>query len=184
MSYIPQIQNTLDPNNSSTTVLAANASFTGTGTNVTRYQSIYVTVFSTQASATNGLTIQFSQDNVNWVTSSSLTVTASQNLSTTINISAQYFRIVYTNGGTLQTTFRLQTCLQVTSTVMAARINALQDSGAYVPLSSDANQNLNIVTNLNLIVIVMILMIVMIVINQIQIFQKQNMKMVKNHQCT
>lgn len=144
MSYIPQIQNTLDPNNSSTTVLAANASFTGTGTNVTRYQSIYVTVFSTQASATNGLTIQFSQDNVNWVTSSSLTVTASQNLSTTINISAQYFRIVYTNGGTLQTTFRLQTCLQVTTTVMAARINALQDSGAYVPLSSDANQNLNI----------------------------------------
>jgi len=102
----------VDANNTSTTLLGSNGVFTGTGTDLLAYAGIEISVFADQASAASGFQIQFSTDNVNWQTDQSNTVNASQQYYYTKNRHARYFRIVYTNGGTAQGIFRLQTILQ------------------------------------------------------------------------
>lgn len=99
----------ISSNNSSTTVLAGAAVFTGVSEDVSGYQSITVTAFANQVSAAGGLSLQFSPDNVNWDTSHTYTVSVSAPRTVTEQVYARYFRVVYTNGATTQTAFRLQT---------------------------------------------------------------------------
>lgn len=110
----------IDSNNSSTTTLAANATFTGTGTEVLGYASLAVLVASDVASATDGVKLEFSSDNVNWDDSSTATYTVgtSPNVGQVYELASRsrYFRVVYTNGGTIQTAFRLQTILDKATT--------------------------------------------------------------------
>lgn len=56
-----------DTGNSSTTPLAEDAVFTGVSLDVSDYVQILVSVYSDKASAANGMSAQFSSDNVNWV---------------------------------------------------------------------------------------------------------------------
>lgn len=100
--------------NSSTTPLAANATFTGTLEDVTNYASITVGVLSDQVSATNGLQMQQSPDGTNWDQADVYTIPASTGKTFGVQITARYFRLVYTNGTTLQTTFRIQTIYHTT----------------------------------------------------------------------
>lgn len=95
--------------NSTSTPLAANGVFTGTSEVVTSYATISIAVFSNVASATNGLSIQFSTDNTNWDHLDVYTINANTGKIFTVGSSANYFRIVYTNNNISQTTFRLQT---------------------------------------------------------------------------
>ncbi|HYM22025.1 MAG TPA: DUF6385 domain-containing protein [Vicinamibacterales bacterium] len=96
-------------NNSSVTALAGSGVFTGVSEDVSGYQAITVTVFANQVSAAGGLSLQYSPDNVNWDTSHTYTVAASVPRTVVESVYARYFRVVYTNGATAQTAFRLQT---------------------------------------------------------------------------
>lgn len=101
----------VDSNNSSTSTLLSAATFTGTGTDVTGFRNVNVSVFADQDSATDGLKIQFSSDNSNWDFEEDFTVSASTGETHTVPVMAQYMRVTYTNGGTGQGAFRLQTIL-------------------------------------------------------------------------
>jgi hypothetical protein len=83
--------------------------FTGTGEDVSDYASITVSLIASHASATDGLALQQSHDNTNWDYVDNYTLSAATGKQYAQQVSARYFRIVYTNGGTNQTSFRLQT---------------------------------------------------------------------------
>lgn len=102
--------------NSSTATLLSGATFTGTGVDVLGYASICVSVKSDVASAASGLSLQFSSDNSNWDIAYGHTLPAGSGRTFKLGVEARYFRIVYTNGGTGQAYFRLQTILTPTAT--------------------------------------------------------------------
>ena len=109
------VQSTVVTANSTATPLGAGAVFTGTATDVTRYASANVSVFTSHASATDGLSIQQSSDGTNWDVTDTYTVpatTAGNAKTYSVQVAAQYLRVVYTNGGTLQTSFRMQTIIK------------------------------------------------------------------------
>jgi hypothetical protein len=101
--------------NSSAVALTGGAAFTGTAVDVSGYSSINVSVFADQASATNGLSMQQSSDATNWDVVDAYTVplmTAGNGKTYSVQVAARYFRVVYTNGATPNTLFRLQTMLK------------------------------------------------------------------------
>lgn len=97
--------------NSSVAPLGVSGVFTGTSVATLPYGSIIVNVFSNVASATDGLSVQQSSDGTNWDILDVYTVAAGASTKVVIPRQAAFARVVYTNGGTLQTTFRLQTLL-------------------------------------------------------------------------
>jgi len=113
--------NVIDSNNSTATPLGAGAVFTGTGTDVSAYNSVTIQLFADQDSAADGMSFQFSPDNVNWDEQNdyNLEITVSETRRFQFPVTAQYFRVVYTNGGVAQTAFRVQTILH-TSDVLTS----------------------------------------------------------------
>lgn len=113
MAYFPTTPDgVISTVNSSTSTLAISGVFTGTSEEVTAYSSITIYVYTNVASATDGLSIQQSNDGTNWDVIDVYTVpamTAGQGKTYGVQATARYFRLVYTNGGTIQGTFRLQT---------------------------------------------------------------------------
>lgn len=103
--------------NSSTTVLdpAGINVFTGTSEDILDVATIIVTVIASHASATDGLSVQFSSDGTNWDSTDDYTIPATTGKTFSFQPQARYMRVVYTNGGTLQTYFRLQTILKHTN---------------------------------------------------------------------
>ena len=99
----------IDSGNSSTTPLGVGATFTGSSIDMLNYSTIRVSVFANQASATNGLQVQFGNDGVNWDFNRYTTLAANTGSTSAFNRAARYCRVVYTNGGTAQAAFRLQT---------------------------------------------------------------------------
>lgn len=95
--------------NSTSANLAAGATFTGTAEEVFEYSTITVAVFSSHASATNGLSMQQSSDGTNWDLGDIYTIAANTGKTFSFAVGAKYFRLVYTNGGTLTTSLRIQT---------------------------------------------------------------------------
>ena len=113
MSYFPTlgvsgVTDYVDPLNSSVAPLAANATFTGTAFNALNYNQINVFVYANASSAQDGVQLQFSSDNVNWDHIHSTTFTIGDGKSVQSHIHAKYCRVVFINGPTLQTAFRLQ----------------------------------------------------------------------------
>lgn len=107
---------TLNAANSSTATLTSSATFTGTGVDCSDYASVAVNVEASHDSGSSGMQFQWSSDNSNWDVVDSFTyASASGGYSYESSIKARYFRVVYTNGGTGQTHFRLQTLLRLTS---------------------------------------------------------------------
>lgn len=109
---VESVWSRLVASNSSTAVLGAAASFTGTSTECIDFAEIAVNVIASHASATDGLQIQQSSDGTNWDVVDSYTIAAATPKVFTVQVAARYFRVVYTNGGTLQTSFRLQSFLR------------------------------------------------------------------------
>jgi hypothetical protein len=95
--------------NSSTANLANGAVFTGTSEDVSGYSSVAVNVFADQSSAANGLSLQWSSNGTNWDIVNTYTVILNVGQTVLLPPRAQFFRVVYTNGGVTQTNFRLQT---------------------------------------------------------------------------
>jgi hypothetical protein len=100
--------NVISSSNSSTTPLSANAIFTGTSEDIISYSEARVTIYSDVPSATEGLSIQQSTDNTNWIISDTYSIAAATGKTFAVPRQARYFRIVYTNGGAAQSTFILQ----------------------------------------------------------------------------
>lgn len=108
---ITGVNNVISTDNSTTGTLAADATYTGTGENITNYAAVRVNVYSDQNSATDGFQAQYSSDGTNWDVSYDFTVTGGRGEVYEFGPEAEYFRVVYTNGGTTQSEFRLQTIL-------------------------------------------------------------------------
>lgn len=103
----------ISTNNSTTTPLGGGLSFTGTGDDCEGYSAVTVTIYADVDSATDGMTFQFSTDNTNWddVYTFTMDVSASDTRRFQFPVTAQYFRVVYTNGAGAQSAFRVQTML-------------------------------------------------------------------------
>ena len=105
------LQGVVDAGNSSTTPLGAGEVFTGTAMDLLNYAVINVNVNSNVASATDGLSVQFSPDGTNWDHAHSTNYT-SGGKGYIFNVEYRYARVVFTNGASAQGTFRLQTILK------------------------------------------------------------------------
>ncbi len=101
----------VDSNNSTSSTLGIDAVFTGTGTDILGYNNVTIQLFADQDSATSGISFEFSIDNSNWDEKHTFTLTASESRKFQFPCHARYFRLVYTNGGTGQGAFRVQTIL-------------------------------------------------------------------------
>lgn len=101
--------------NSSTATLTSGSVFTGSGEDVANFSEMRISVISNVASATDGLSIQQSPDNTNWDITDVYTIAAATGKTFVVPRQARYFRVVYTNGGTNQTSFRLQSILNRTA---------------------------------------------------------------------
>jgi hypothetical protein len=122
---IGAIPGTVSTANSSAVALGGGAVFTGTSEDVSSYGAILVAVFSDQASATGGLSFQFSSDGTNWDHTRAVTIAASAGMLFSLSPNAKFFRIVYTNGATPQGSFRLQTIYHATEVTRST--SAFQD---------------------------------------------------------
>jgi hypothetical protein len=96
--------------NATTTPLGANATFTGGWEQVVDFSTLTVTVFANVASATGGMKFEWSSNGTDIDEIEAVTISAAHpGRAMSFNVRGRYFRIVYTNGGTAQTTFRLGT---------------------------------------------------------------------------
>lgn len=154
-----------DANNSTTTPLGGGATYTGTGTDLLGYAAVCVTIYADVDGATDGMAFQFSSDGTNWddVYTFTMDVSASDTRRFQFPVTAQYFRVVYTNGAGAQSAFRVQTILhtanqltsihrlvsdmspdrsaQVVKSVLFAQVNG---SGDFTPIQANASGVLKI----------------------------------------
>lgn len=107
----------VDDGNSTATPLAGDAVFTGTAFNTLDFGFIFLTVFSDVPSATDGLSVQQSSDGINWDNTDEFSIPAGIGKTYSIQPAAKWFRIIYTNGSSEQTDFRLQTIFKKTSSL-------------------------------------------------------------------
>ena len=113
--------------NSSITPLAADAVFTGVGEEVTPYCEVTVSWNSDVPAADDGVSLEFSTDNANWdmktaVDSHSDSIHASNGGVHKFPVDAKFFRVVYTNGSTIQADFRLQTLYHMEGSLRMTRM--------------------------------------------------------------
>ena len=108
MSYQPK-GGFISTDNSTTSTLAGDAVFTGTGEDVTRFSSITVTSISDVAAAASGVSLEFSSDGTNWDIKLIGHIAGKTTHTHTLRVINKFFRVVYTNGSTIQASFRLQT---------------------------------------------------------------------------
>lgn len=101
--------NTIDTDNSTTSILTAGSLFTGIGTDVHKYLSIISSVL-TDAAGT--FYIDFSPDGSNWDSTYSRTVTANSTEVIKVPVTEKYYRVRFRNTDVTDQTFiRLQTIL-------------------------------------------------------------------------
>ena len=146
--------------NSTAVTLANDEVFIGTSEDITMFASVSIQVFASHASATDGLSIEFSTDGTNWDEKHLATVAAAASSEAILPAHAKFFRIIYTNGGITQTAFRLQTIFHVqplTGNTHALDSNAAADavaplgrsvilaqaagSGEFIPVQATAGGN-------------------------------------------
>lgn len=154
--------NNIDTNNSTTATLGISGVFTGTATDVSDFASVTITLDSDVDSATDGMVFEFSTDATNWDDSYPFTYTAADGARRfQFPVTAQYFRIFYTNGAVGQSHFRVQTILHTKSVgnsihrmqdnvsqdrsatvVKAAIVAQINGTGDFTPVQSDSQGNL------------------------------------------
>ncbi|MCK5608278.1 hypothetical protein KAR91_40730 [Candidatus Pacearchaeota archaeon] len=102
----------ISTDNSTSTTLDADEIFNGEWEGITNFGIIVVTVNVSHASITDGLCIEFSSDGVNTDSVDYFTIPATTGKTFSFQAATKYFKIVYTNSGSDQTYFRLQTILK------------------------------------------------------------------------
>jgi hypothetical protein len=156
--------NLISTSNSTTATLGISAAFTGTGEDVSKYSAVTIQTDSSHDSATDGMLFQFSPDNTNWDSVYTFTYTAADGVRRfQLPVMAQYFRVFYTNGGTEQTHFRLQTIFHTQSLMVGGHrvsdnvnpdgsallvksvlIAQAAGSGDFLPIDATAGGNLKV----------------------------------------
>lgn len=99
----------IDAANSTSTLLAANSSFTGAIVDALSFSQITTTSYSDAPSGTNGLQFKWSSDGVNFDHVHQDTVLGSVLGFLGCGVHNRYYQIVYVNGTAAQGVFRLQT---------------------------------------------------------------------------
>lgn len=115
------LNSSVSSNNSTTATLTSGSIFTGTSDDALNYNEIRITLIASHASASDGLSIQQSSDNSNWDISDTYTIPATTGKTFVVPRQARYVRVVYTNGGTNQTSFRMQTLLNRIATASSSQ---------------------------------------------------------------
>jgi len=95
--------------NSTTSVLGSGGIFTGNWEDVLNHGIVIITVNASHDSATDGFSVQFSTDGANIDNTDEFSIPGGIGKTFSFQAAARYIRVVYTNGATLQTYFRLQT---------------------------------------------------------------------------
>lgn len=90
--------------------------FVGNSEEVYRFTSILITISSNVSSADGGIYIEFSSNNTNWDISLMDSYEGGGNYSKAYDIQSKYYRIIYVNGLTSQSNFRLQSSLNKVQT--------------------------------------------------------------------
>lgn len=107
----------ISSSNSSTINLGSDGVFTGDGEDISQHGSIELAIESDQTSASNGINVQFSDDNSTWVTNSTIGALTYSIANTQFNrsykIEKKYYRVVYTNGSTAQGRFKIMSILHM-----------------------------------------------------------------------
>jgi hypothetical protein len=105
--------NKVDANNSSTDQLSNGGTFVGSATDVSGYAAVAITVHSDKDSAEDGMIFEFSIDGTNWDDQYKFNMKASESQTRRFQfpVTAQYFRVNYTNSTETTTQFRCQTVL-------------------------------------------------------------------------
>lgn len=106
------LKGSVDDDNSTATPLNAGIVFPGEWVNTLEFAVITVIVKSDVVSATDGLSVKFSSDGVNIDGTDDFTIPAGKGKTFSFQPQAKYFKVDYTNGGTNQSYFRLQTILK------------------------------------------------------------------------
>jgi len=140
--------------NSTSTPLAGNATFTGTGEDVKDYGVISIAIYSSHVSATNGLEFQFSPNNTDWYTTDNYSYSSTATVKNySLSPVARYFRVKYTNGATLQTSFFIETSYRQTyvkpSSHRVLDSISLQDDSEVVSAVLMARNNADIFTDVH-----------------------------------
>lgn len=122
--------------NSTTTPLGISAVFTGPWEEVTRYNSLSITVFTDQISGPTGVRIEQSDDALTTFTANGYRIVGGQGIFMSVPVQAKYARTVYTNGTVAQTSFRLQTLFHAIQGTQATPIfnGVVVVSGIVLPL--------------------------------------------------
>lgn len=113
--YLNQRADGVSMGNSTNATLLAGATFTGPWEDVLGYANITITCIADVASATDGLKLEYSTDGVNVDSSDLFTTSAGNGNQYSCGATARYFRVRYVNGGTNQSSFRLQTIYHITA---------------------------------------------------------------------
>lgn len=118
---VPGGTGSVSSGNTTMAPLGGGAAFTGVWEDVTGYAVINVAVISDQDSATDGLAFQWSTTTAAADVTEASGCSANTGRAFAITPRARYFRVVYTNGATPQTVFRLQTVFKTTGTGLITR---------------------------------------------------------------
>jgi hypothetical protein len=138
MTFIPSVLTNNDTNNSSSTTLSSSSSFTGTGSLTTGFDSIIITIQSNVDSSSGGIQIQFSSDNSTFSTLYSDTYYSSGFFTKSYQITNKYYRIIYTNGSSSQSSFSLISRLSTNSVDNSTQNNSITVFDNDVEASLDA----------------------------------------------
>jgi hypothetical protein len=112
MTFTPQVLTQTDNNNS--ILNSTDVSYNGISTITTGYNTLILTITSTTDSLAGGIQIQFSDDNLNWLTPYTDTYFSTNIFTKNYLIIKKYYRIIYNNSltpGTFSITSRLSTDL-------------------------------------------------------------------------
>jgi hypothetical protein len=111
MTFTPQVLTQTDNNNS--IIGSSSATFNGISSVTTGFNTIILTIQSTTNSSPGGIQIQFSDDNLSWITPYTDTYFATNIFTKNYLLIKKYYRVIYTNtlSGTFTITSRLSTDL-------------------------------------------------------------------------
>lgn len=112
----------ISPPNSSDVPLAGGGEFIGEWIDTTGIGIVYISVYSDQASAIDGLSIEQSIDGINTDFDDEYSIPADHGKNFSINPHARYLRVHYVNGVVAQSVFRLQTKLNLSGLASSHRV--------------------------------------------------------------
>jgi len=152
----------VDDKNSTQDNLNPGGVFTGSATDTMDYSAITIIVHTDQPSAENGLKVEYSSDQVEWVTGEEYNIVGGATKFFTPTLQDQYYRLSYTNGSATTTDFHIHATMRKTpikwsshniddpitdqddAELVKAVLTAKKDDGEYINIGATNNENLRV----------------------------------------